>query len=77
MSEPIQPDLAYRMESVADPSLSPDGSLLAYSHAWFDQAQMESYSHIMVLSIADGRVQEFTQGKADSAPKFAHPTELS
>ena len=71
MSEPIQPDLAYRMESVADPSLSPDGSLLAYSHAWFDQAQMESYSRIMVLSIADGRAQEFTQGKADSAPKFA------
>ena len=71
MSKPIQPDLAYRVGSVADPSLSPDGSLLVYTHSWFDQAQMESYSRIMVLSLANGKSQEFTQGKADSVPKFA------
>ena len=71
MSSPIQPDVAVQLPAVADPALSPDGSLLAYTYSWFDQAQMESHSHIMMLKLADGRAQEFTQGKSDSAPKFA------
>ena len=71
MSNPIQPDLACRVGSVGDPSLSPDGSLLAYTHSWFDQVQLESCSRIMLLSLADGKDQEFSQGKADSVPKFA------
>ena len=71
MSTPIQPDVAVQLPSVADPALSPNGSLVAYTYSWFDQVQMESYSHIMMLKVADGRSQEFTQGKSDSAPKFA------
>jgi dipeptidyl aminopeptidase/acylaminoacyl peptidase len=71
MSNPIQPDIACSLPSVADPALSPDGSILAYTYSWFDQVQMESYSRIMMMKVADGRAQEFTQGKSDSAPKFA------
>ena len=71
MNSPIQPDIAYQLPSVADPALSQDGSLLAYTYSWFDQEQMDGYSRIMMLKVADGRVQEFTQGKSDSVPKFA------
>ena len=71
MSNPIQPDIACRLPSVADPALSPNGSLLAYTYSWFDQTRMENYSRIMMLEVADGRAYEFTQGKSDSAPKFA------
>ena len=71
MTTPIQPDVTCQLPSVADPALSPDGSLLAYTRSWFDQVEMESFSRVMMLNLADGRTQEFTQGKSDSAPKFA------
>ena len=71
MSTPIHPDVVYQLPSVADPALSPDGSLLAYTYSWFDQEQMEGRSRIMMLAVAGGKTQEFTQGKSDSLPKFA------
>ena len=71
MSTPIQPDIACKLPSVADPALSSDGSHLAYTYSWFDQVQMESYSRIMMLKVPGSRAQEFTQGKSDSVPKFA------
>ena len=71
MNKPIQPDIAYRVPSVADPALSSDGSVLAYTYSWFDQVLMKSCSRIMMLKVADGIAQEFTQGKSDSVPKFS------
>ena len=71
MSTPIQPDIVYKLPSVADPASPPDGSLLAYTYSWFDQEKMEGCSRIMMLAVADGRDQEFHQGKSDSVPKFA------
>ena len=42
MANPITPDLVRKLKSVADPSLSPDGSKLAYTLAWVDQQRMET-----------------------------------
>ncbi len=71
MPGPIQPDVVYRLPSVGDPSLSPDGSLLAYNYSWVDQEKMEPCSRIMMMRLSDGEAREFTQGKSDSAPKFS------
>ena len=71
MPGPIQPDVVYRLPSVGDPALSPDGSLLAYTYSWVDQEQMEPCSRIMMMRLSDGEAREFTQGKSDSVPKFS------
>ena len=80
MASPISPDIAYRWRSVADPSLSPDGSRLAYSQSWFESDSGksgnsgdsgESRSRVMLLELATGKAEEFTQGKRDSAPRFS------
>ena len=71
MAKPISPEVAFRLKSVGDPSISPDGSRLAYSYSWFDRDQMESRSRIMMMHLPSGRAEEFTQGKRDSAPRIA------
>ena len=71
MPGPIQPDVVYRLPSVGDPALSPDGTLLAYTYSWVDQEKMESCSRITMMRLDDGETREFTQGKSDSAPKFS------
>ena len=71
MSRPISPDVAYQLRSVGDPTLSPDGANLAYTLSWFEQEGLESYSRIMMMKLATGQAREYTQGKNDSAPRFA------
>ena len=77
MASPISPDIAYRLRSVADPSLSPDGSKLAYSQSGFESDSgdsgnyRESRSRVMLLELATGKAEEFTQGQRDSAPRFS------
>ena len=67
----ISPDMACRLRSVGDPGLSPQGSHVAYTYSWFDQERMESRSQIMMLDLAAGRAEAFTQGPKDTAPRFA------
>ena len=71
MSNPISPDVVRRLQSVGDPSLSPDGSRLAYSLSWVDQEKWEGRSRIMMLELGSERTHEFTQGVKDSAPRFS------
>lgn len=71
MSSPISPDIAHCLRSVGDPTLAQDGSKVAYTYSWFEQDGLESFSRIMMLDLADGRAQEFTQGQNDTAPRFA------
>ena len=71
MSSPIPPDHVYHLRTVADPTLSPDGSRLAYTQSWVDQESLDSRSRIMVLEMATGLSSEFTQGAKDTAPKYS------
>ena len=71
MANSISPDLVRKLKSVADPSLSPDGSKLAYTLAWVDQQRLESRSRIMMMQLEAGRTAEYTQGNKDTAPRFS------
>ena len=71
MSSPIMPDLVRQLKTIGDPSLSPDGSHLAYTLSWIDQEQVERRSRIMMMHLDASQVVEFTQGIKDSAPSFA------
>ncbi len=67
----MAPDIVRHLKGVADPSLSPDGSHLAYTFSWVDRDRGESLSRIVMLELATGKTVEFTQGTADGVPKFA------
>ena len=71
MTRPITPDLVYHINTVGDPTLSPDGTLLAYALGWVDQESLESRSRIILMDLSTGSRQEFTQGQKDSAPEFS------
>ena len=71
MPSPIAPDVVYKLKSVGDPALSPDGSRLAYILSWVDAQKMEGRSRIMLMDLESGQTVEFTQGRRDGAPKFS------
>ena len=71
MTEKITPDLVYKLKSVGDPALSPNGSLVAYTLGWVDADSLSSRSRVMLMNTNSGKSREFTQGDKDSASKFS------
>ena len=75
MSTPIGTEIAHRLKSISDPSLSPDGSRVAYGMSWVEPPEMDHRSRIMMLEVDRGDSQlfpkEFTRGIRDSAPRFS------
>ena len=72
MPSSITPDLVYELVSVASPSLSPDGSRVAFVRSHVDRKSMEARSQIIVLVLASGESAPFTSGTSDSSPRFSH-----
>ena len=71
MSTPIGPEVAHQLKSISDPSLSPDGSRVAYAMSWAEPPEMDLRSRIMMLDVDRGISEEFTRGIRDSAPRFS------
>ncbi|MDA0262938.1 MAG: S9 family peptidase [Chloroflexi bacterium] len=71
MTKSITPDLVYRLRTVGDPALSPDGTLLAYTLGWVDSDSLGSRSRITLVDLGDGSSRELTQGEKDAAAKFS------
>jgi dipeptidyl aminopeptidase/acylaminoacyl peptidase len=71
MSHPIGPDAVYHLVGVGDPHLTPDGQRLAFVRSWVDRDAMEARSHIMLMTLSDGRTEVFTQGMHDAMPRFS------
>ncbi|MCH8206256.1 MAG: S9 family peptidase [Chloroflexi bacterium] len=71
MPKPIAPDFVYKLTSVSEPSLSPDGSRLAFvrSRVYADTAEVRS--QIMAMDLPDGSPVEFTAGPKDGRPTFS------
>ena len=71
MTRPHTPQMIRLLKTVAEPSLSPNGSKLAYTRGWVDPDLMESRSRIVVTDLAGGEEGEFTQGPKDTSAKFS------
>ena len=71
MKAAIKPDVVYQIKTAGEPSLSPDGCLLAYTLGWVDDESLSSCSKIMILHIKEGALNELTEGAKDSAAKFS------
>ena len=71
MPSPITSDLVYELVSVASPSLSSDGSRLAFVRSQVDRENMETRSQIMVMDMSSCETVPFTSGTSDSSPRFS------
>ena len=71
LTKAIAPEHVYDLTTVSEPSLSADGSRLAFVRSKADKEQNETRSQIMVMSLPDRDPLAFTQGKSDSAPRFS------
>ena len=71
MSQPILPDLVRRLKTVSEPSMSPDGSHLAYTLSWIDREMWESRSRVMNMDLSTEQTVEFNAGDKNSAPRFS------
>ena len=71
MASPITAEIIYELTSYSSPTLSPQGSLLAFAQSRVDRDSMQGRSSIMLASLDEGMTRAFTQGPKDSAPQFS------
>ena len=71
MTSQIVRDLVYKIVSISDPSLSPDGSRLAFIRSRVDADTAEVRSQIVMMDMGSGRETEFTSGSKDGSPLFS------
>jgi dipeptidyl aminopeptidase/acylaminoacyl peptidase len=71
MTSPIMPDYIYSLTSVSAPSLSPDGSRMAFVRSRVDRETMETRSQVMMMALPEGEATPFTGGPSDGTPRFS------
>ena len=74
MSSPMTPDMVYELSGVADPVLCPDGRRMAYASSWVERTEngdARTISRLMLMDLETGQTREFTQGIADTGPRFS------
>ncbi|MEC9308383.1 MAG: S9 family peptidase [Chloroflexota bacterium] len=71
MSKRISTDLLSHLQTVSEPNISPDESLIAYTLSWIDSDTMENCSSIVGLHSSSRDPFSLTQGTKDSVPQFS------
>ena len=72
MTNPIGPDLFRQLQTVADPTLSPDGRQCAYVLSWIDADTAQNRSRIYRVNAAGGgEPRPFTRGNSDTHPRYS------
>ena len=71
MPETIGPHHIYDLISVTQPSVSPDGTLVAYTRSEIDPESMVVSTCIMLALLPQGQTRAFTHGPGDSDPRFS------
>ncbi len=71
MSSPITPDHIYHVTTVSAPTISPDGTSLAFVKSTVDDTTMETVSQVMRMVLPGARPATFTQGTKDGSPRFS------
>src|ERR1700687_2692444 len=52
----------FQMESIATPSISPDGSQIVFSRGWADVMKDQEQANLWLVDISGQRPRELTQG---------------
>ena len=71
MPRPISPDVVYHLVTVAEPSTSPDGSLVAFVRSSVDRRSARTRSQVMLMDLSQEEAEPFTQGPQDTAPRIS------
>ncbi len=71
MTKPITPDLVYDLSTVAEPSLSPSGRLVAYVRSNVNAGTQKPESRIMLIRLPARSSEKYTAGPADTSPRFS------
>ena len=71
MPQPIGPELVYELTAVSDPTLSPDGTRVAFARSKIDKESMTTHSQIMMAALPEGEPDPFTGGQSDARPSFS------
>ncbi|HEX4948235.1 MAG TPA: DPP IV N-terminal domain-containing protein, partial [Blastocatellia bacterium] len=61
------------MESVGNPSISPDGKQIVFTRTWVDKAKDQYRSNLWVVETDGSRVRELTTGDRDDAAPVWSP----
>jgi dipeptidyl aminopeptidase/acylaminoacyl peptidase len=68
----LDKDTFFDMESVGNPSISPDGKQIVFSRTWVDKLKDQYRSTLWIVDVDNGRVRELTTGnRSDSAPAWS------
>jgi dipeptidyl aminopeptidase/acylaminoacyl peptidase len=71
-SNPIQPADLFRLQSIMDGRISPDGRTFCYVLSRVDEEKDEEYSALWLLDIENGRSHQLTYGNhIDSSPAWS------
>ena len=52
----------YQMESISNPTISPDGSTIVFSRGYVDMSRDQSRSNLWVINVAGDRLRQLTDG---------------
>jgi dipeptidyl aminopeptidase/acylaminoacyl peptidase len=68
----LDKDTFMDMESVGNPSISPDGRLIVFNRTWIDKMKDQSRSNLWIVDVEGTRVRELTSGNwRDSNPVWS------
>jgi dipeptidyl aminopeptidase/acylaminoacyl peptidase len=68
----LAPDAIWRVRSVSDPQISPDGKYIVYVESWNDVMDDVGYSHLRLVPIERGQGRPITGGKGHStSPRWS------
>ncbi len=69
----IQPEDLYRLKSVADPQLSPDGTEVVYVETRIDEKKKDYISNLFYINLKDKRPQQWTYGDYRTSSPVSSP----
>jgi len=68
----LDDDTMFEMETVSNPSISPDGSQIVFSRGWTDKIKDQGRSNLWIIDANGQRLRELTAGPwRDSAPSWS------
>ncbi|HSE38536.1 MAG TPA: S9 family peptidase [Blastocatellia bacterium] len=71
-SETLDKETFMNMESVSNPSISPDGRLIVFTRSWVDKVKDERASNLWIVDVDGARIRELTTGSwRDSQPVWS------